>query len=75
LRAGFVCGAQGLIYNRPMATPDLPTDDAPTFDPRPLVKAALITCGLLLIAAGLLWWRFGAIIFMDMLTFAQSCFF
>ncbi len=64
-----------LIYNAPMTTPDLPSDDAPAFDPRPLVKAALIACGLMTVAAGLLWWRFGSIIFMDMLTFAQSCFF
>ena len=29
---------------------------------------------LLFIAGGLMWWRFGSVIFMDLLAFAQSCF-
>jgi hypothetical protein len=54
-----------LDHNGPEARP---------FDTRLFVKAVIVFCGLLFLAGTLLWWRFGSVIFMDMLAFAQSCF-
>ncbi len=50
------------------------TQEARPFDTRLFLKAAGICFALLTIAGGLLWWRYGAVIFMDLLAFAQSCF-
>ena len=50
------------------------TQEARPFDTRLFLKAAGISFALLTIAGGLLWWRYGAVIFMDLLAFAQSCF-
>ena len=54
-----------LDHNGPEARP---------FDTRLFIKAVLVFCVLLFIAGGFMWWRFGSVIFMDMLAFAQSCF-
>ncbi len=54
-----------LDHNGPEARP---------FDTRLFLKAVAVFCALLLLAGGLMWWRFGPVIFMDMLAFAQSCF-
>jgi hypothetical protein len=57
-----------------MTSLDHNRQDARPFDTRLFIKATAICFLLLLVAGGLMWWRFGAVIFMDMLAFAQSCF-
>ena len=43
-------------------------------DGRFIVKTAVAAFLLFTLAGGMLWWRFGATIFFDMLSFAQACF-
>ena len=43
-------------------------------DGRCIVKTAVAAFLLFTLAGGMLWWRFGATIFFDMLSFAQACF-
>ncbi len=48
-------------------------DDTPG-DGRFLVRAAIGGFGLMFVAAGILWLRFGPVIFYDTLNFALACF-
>lgn len=51
-------------------------DDAsgPAFNGRLVTRLALASFAMLLAAGGLMWWRFGPVIFMDVLTSLQNCF-
>ena len=59
---------------RSIPAPDQEVFDEGRLDTRLVVKAAALGFCLLTVAGGLLWWRFGASIFFDMLAFAQACF-
>ena len=57
-----------------MTALDARTSDQTRLDGRFVVRAALAGFVLFAVAGGLLWWQFGATIFLDMLSFAQACF-
>lgn len=69
----FFARAAAKGYKSPMTSLD-ETQEARPFDTRLFLKAVAICFALLTVAGGLMWWRYGAVIFMDLLAFAQSCF-
>ena len=53
---------------------DIDSAAEPGFDRRGFLRSLAILGGALTIAAALLWWRFGGLIFFDMLASLQGCF-
>ena len=62
-----------LQYSAAMSFQELETIASKTLSRR-IVRAAGVSALLLAAAAGLMWARYGSLIFVDMLSVVQSCF-
>jgi len=53
---------------------DAHAPEEPAFNGRLVARLALASFAVLLAAGGLMWWRYGPAIFLDVLTSLQNCF-